>query len=214
MRLNVTALVMKRKITITAVLLLFASSIACTEKSEQKADEQTTEGTAGEQAAAADPVAHGKALVMHGMCHDCHTPKKFTAEGAMEFDWSLTLAGHTEGTKLPPMDKKALQPGYWVLGTPDLTAWVGPWGISYAMNLTPDEQTGLGLWTEDVFIQAMRTGKHMGTGRPILPPMPWNFVGDMSDDELKAIFAYMKSLPPIKNVVPQPVAPPDVANAK
>ncbi len=155
-------------------------------------------------------VARGKALVTHGMCHDCHTPKIFKADGTMEFDWSRTLSGHPEGSKLPAMDKKALTPGYWVMTSPDLTAWVGPWGVSYAMNLTPEAQTGIGLWTDEIFIKAMRTGKHMGDGRPILPPMPWNFVGDMSDDELKSIFAYMKSLPPIKNLVPQPVAPPDV----
>jgi hypothetical protein len=167
-------------------------------------------------ATAADPkqptpdlVAKGKALVMHGMCHDCHTPKTFGPKG-MDFDWSKSLSGFQAGTKLPPMDKRALTPGYWILGNGDLMAWVGPWGISYAANLTPDDQTGIGLWTEDVFIQAMRTGKHMGAGRPILPPMPWNFVADMSDGELKAVFAYLKSLPPIKNVVPQPVAPPDV----
>ena len=164
---------------------------------------------AANEKASPDVIARGKALVTHGMCHDCHTPKTF-GPGGMEFDMSRALSGHPAGSALPAMDKKALQPGYWVLGAPDLTAWVGPWGVSYAINLTPDEQTGIGLWTADVFIKAMRTGKHMGDGRPILPPMPWNFVGDMSDDDLKAIFAYMHSLPPIKNVVPQPVAPPDV----
>ena len=154
-------------------------------------------------------VAKGKSLVMHGMCHDCHTPKTFGPKG-MGFDYSKALSGFPAGAQLPPMDKKALTPGYWVLGSPDLMAWVGPWGISYAANLTPDDQTGTGLWTADVFIKAMRTGKHMGEGRPILPPMPWEFVGAMSDDDLKAVFAYLKSLPPIRNMVPQPVAPPDV----
>jgi hypothetical protein len=159
--------------------------------------------------APADQVAKGKALVMHGMCHDCHTPKTFGPKG-MDFDWSKSLSGYPSAQPTPPVDKKALTPGYWVLGSPDLMAWVGPWGVSYAANLTPDPQTGIGLWTEDVFIKAMRTGKHMGEGRPILPPMPWNFVADMSDDELKSVFAYLKSLPAIKNPVPQPVAPPDV----
>jgi len=164
---------------------------------------------AANEKAAPDLVARGKALVTHGMCHDCHTPKVFSEKG-MGFDWNRELSGFQAGTPMPPMDKKALTPGYWILGTPDLMGWVGPWGISYAANLTPDPQTGIGLWTEDVFIKAMRTGKHMGEGRPILPPMPWEFVKDMSDDELKAIFAYLKSLPPINNAVPQPVAPPDV----
>ncbi len=157
----------------------------------------------------AEMIAKGKDLVMHGMCHDCHTPKTFGPKG-MGFDYSKALSGFQAGTPLPPMDKKALTPGYWVLGSPDLMAWVGPWGVSYSANLTPDDQTGTGLWTPDVFIKAMRSGKHMGEGRPILPPMPWEFVGSMSDDDLNAVFAYMKSLPAIKNVVPQPVAPPDV----
>jgi len=76
--------------------------------------------------------------------------------------------------------------------------------MTYAANLTPDDQTGIGLWTEDVFIQAMRTGKHMGAGRPILPPMPWQNLNTLPDDDLKAIFAYLKSLPPVKNPVPAP----------
>lgn len=168
-----------------------------------------TVARAADPKAPADMVARGKALVTHGMCHDCHTPKIFGPEG-MKMDYSRAMSGHPADVPMPPMDKKALQPGYWILGAPDLTAWVGPWGISYAANLTPDPQVGIGLWTEDVFIKAMRTGKHMGEGRPILPPMPWEFVGDMPDDDLKAIFAYLKSLPPVKNVVPQPVAPPDV----
>jgi cytochrome c553 len=164
---------------------------------------------AGTAKPAPDLVAKGKSLVMHGMCHDCHTPKTFGPKG-MDFDWSKSLSGFPAEEKLPPMDKKALTPGYWVLGSPDLMGWVGPWGVSYAANLTPDPQTGTGLWTPEVFIQAMRTGKHMGAGRPILPPMPWNFISTMSDDDLKAIFAYLHSLPPIKNAVPQPVAPADV----
>ena len=53
-----------------------------------------------------------------------------------------------------------------------VTAWAGPWGVSYAANLTPDKRTGIGAWTADQFIKTMRTGKHLGVGRPVLPPMP------------------------------------------
>ena len=88
-----------------------------------------------------------------------------------------------------------------------ITAFVGPWGVSFASNLTPDKQTGIGLWTENVFIQTMRTGKHMGKGRPILPPMPWFNLAKATDEDLKAMFAFFKSLPPIKNAVPQPIPP-------
>jgi hypothetical protein len=107
-----------------------------------------------------------------------------------------------------------VQPGKWYLATGDLTAWVGPWGISYTANLTPDEPTGIGMWTEEVFIKALRTGKHMGIGRPILPPMPWPDFAKATDEDLKAIFAYLKSLPPIRNQVPDPVPPNQLSSLK
>jgi hypothetical protein len=81
------------------------------------------------------------------------------------------------------------------------TAWSGPWGISYSANLTPDS-SGLGIWTEDMFMQAMRTGKHWGVSRPIMPPMPYEILGKLSDGELKAMYAFLHSIPPVKNVVP------------
>lgn len=154
-------------------------------------------------------IERGKYLVDVVGCHDCHSPKTFTPEGIPHPDMSKALSGYS-GTKLPAVDKSALVPGNWYLMSPDLTAYAGPWGISYAVNITPDDQTGIGLWTEEVFIQAMRTGKHMGNGRQILPPMPWMYYANASDDDLKAIFAYLKSLPPIKNMVPAPVAAADV----
>jgi hypothetical protein len=92
---------------------------------------------------------------------------------------------------------------------PDITAFVGPWGVSYAANLTPDSATGIGAWTEAQFISTMRTGKHLGNGRPILPPMPWDEIRKKTDDDLKAMFAYLKSLPAVNNRVPGPVTPPD-----
>ena len=99
-------------------------------------------------------------------------------------------------------------PDKWaIMASMELTAWTGPWGVSYAANLTPDPATGLGGWTEEMFMKTLRTGKHMGTGRQILPPMPWEMNGKMKDQDLKDVFAYLKSIPPIKNLVPQPVPP-------
>jgi hypothetical protein len=98
-------------------------------------------------------------------------------------------------------------PGDWILFNDHLTAAVGPWGISFAMNLTPDDQTGIGLWTEEIFVNAMRTGKHMGAGRPILPPMPWFNLAEADTEDLRAIYAYLRSLPPIKNQVPSAIPP-------
>ena len=93
---------------------------------------------------------------------------------------------------------------------PDITTFVGPWGISYAANLTPDSASGIGAWSEATFINTIRSGKHLGNGRDILPPMPWPFVSKLTDEDLKSVYAYLMSLPPVSNKVPAPVSPPDV----
>jgi len=151
----------------------------------------------------ADPVARGKYLVTLGGCNDCHTPLKLTDKGPVP-DLARMLSGHPHDTRLPSPD---LKPGPWFVATAGMTAWTGPWGITYAANLTPDNNTGLGIWTEDMFLKAMRTGRHMGAGRPILPPMPWQGVAALNDDDLKAIWAYLRTVPAVRNEVPQPVPP-------
>jgi hypothetical protein len=90
-----------------------------------------------------------------------------------------------------------------------LTAWAGPWGVSFAINLTPDVETGIGEWSEESFIRLARTGKHQGqpNGRDILPPMPWFNMKELTDADLKAMWAYLRSLQPVKNQVPLPVLP-------
>ena len=85
------------------------------------------------------------------------------------------------------------------------TAFAGPWGISYAFNLTPDKNTGIGIWTEDIFIKTIRNGRHWGVARPILPPMPWQNIREMTDEDLRAVFAYLRSIPPVNNKVPDAV---------
>lgn len=151
-------------------------------------------------------------LVIGGLCHDCHTPKKLGPKGP-EPDMSRMLSGHPQDLKVEQLYKPA--PGSpWIIATNEhLTAWSGPWGISFAANLTPDPLTGLrsGVWTEELFIKALRTGRHMGTAREILPPMPWQFIGQLSDDDLKALWAYLGTIPPIKNDVPIPIEPPEAA---
>lgn len=152
------------------------------------------------------PVERGLYLVHVGGCDDCHTPKVFTKAGP-EPDKSRLLSGHPADAKVPPVPPGVIGPDQWgAITTNDLTAWAGPWGVSYAANLTPDA-TGLGSWTPETFIQAIRTGKHAGVGRDILPPMPWMGYALMTDDDLRAVFAYLKSLPPISNIVPAPVPP-------
>ncbi|POY38031.1 diheme cytochrome c-553 [Solitalea longa] len=157
-------------------------------------------------------IERGRYLVTAGSCNDCHSPKIFTEQGPI-VDSTKLLSGHPAGSKLPPIDPKSTSPADWIHMSQDATAFIGPWGLSYAANLTPDETTGLGAWTEEVFIKTLRTGKHLGldTGRPIMPPMPWFFIGKLNDEDLKAVFAYLKSIPAVNNQVPAPVAPPEVA---
>jgi mono/diheme cytochrome c family protein len=162
------------------------------------------------QADSTELVQRGRYLVTYGGCHDCHTPKVFEG-GAPRPDLSRELAGYPADKVLPVVPKDVIGPARWGgLASDDLTAWVGPWGISFAANLTPDEETGLGSWTVDQFKMAMRTGRHKGDGRPILPPMPWYSLAPMTDDDLNAIFAYLQSIPAVKNKVPDPVAPDQV----
>ena len=152
------------------------------------------------------PVARGAYLV-HGMgCADCHTPLKMGAKGP-EPDLSRGLSGHPQGLLLQPPALPAGSPWAWG-GAGTNTAFFGPWGVSYAANLTPDA-TGLAGWTAEQFTQAMRTGKHAGSGRPLMPPMPWPAFGQLNDADLHAMFAYLMAQPAVQNRVPdyQPPAP-------
>ncbi len=155
----------------------------------------------------------GRSIVETSRCHDCHTPKVFGGP-VPELDADRWLAG--QPVEVAVMDSLPaelnLDPGGWGAVTNNhLTAWGGPWGISFAMNLTPDQETGMGTWTEEMFIQSLRTGKHQGTGRNILPPMPWALYGKKTDRELRGMFAYLMSLPPVNNPVPEPAAREDIA---
>jgi len=147
----------------------------------------------------------GEYLVNSMGCGDCHTPMKMGPKGP-EPDMTRMLSGHPKEMMLPASPISG--PGPWVAAvSASFTAWAGPWGVSYTRNLTPDKETGLGDWTELNFIQTIRNGKHQGKGRDLLPPMPWQAFKNLTDDDLKAIFAYLRTIPPIKNAVPEPIPP-------
>jgi hypothetical protein len=147
----------------------------------------------------------GAYLVAITGCNDCHTPWRMGPNGP-EPDAARLLSGHPAGLEMPPV---APPPAPWGwLGSASGTAFAGPWGTSYASNLTPDESTGMGIWTEEMFVRALRTGRHMGQSRTILPPMPWPAYSRMSDADLGSIYAYLRSIPPIHNRVPDALAPP------
>ncbi len=183
----------------TICLVLIISS--CT-SSTQKASEDS----GGKSATADDLVKRGEYLVTIMGCNDCHSPKRMGPNGP-EIIPELMLSGYPSDRPVVKFDTTWTSKGFAIL-YPDLTAAAGPWGVSFAGNLTPD-QTGIGTWTEEQFKIALTQGKFKGIAgsRPLLPPMPWFNFTNMKDDDVKAIFAYLKSLPPVKNVVPAAIPP-------
>ncbi|MBL7900402.1 MAG: diheme cytochrome c-553 [Bacteroidia bacterium] len=181
--------------------LLMMSAQSCTTEvnnSHQKEQAKVEQPSIENQA---DLVKRGEYLVTLSGCNDCHSPKKMNENGMPVPDPELLLSGHLQGMELAPYDKSTVK--NWVLMNMNMTAAIGPWGISYAANITSDS-TGIGLWTEQQFIKAMQEGKYKGIegSRPLLPPMPWPNYAAMSDEDLRAVFAFLQTTKPIKNNVP------------
>lgn len=151
-------------------------------------------------------VKRGSYLITTMGCDDCHSPKQMGPHGPEIID-SLRLSGYPANRPVAKIDTGTMKNG-WVLLGADLTSAAGPWGLSFAANLTSDE-TGIGSWKEDNFRKALTQGKWKGmdNSRMLLPPMPWNNFTHLKDEDLKALFAFLKSTKPVKNVVPAPKAP-------
>jgi mono/diheme cytochrome c family protein len=150
-----------------------------------------------------DMVQRGKYLVdAVGACGHCHTPRT----GA-EYNMAMYLAGHPANEPYPRYNFSMMQQGIFILTSPQMSAFSGPFGTSFASNLTPDKETGLGEWTEKMFINAMRTGHHQGntSNRKIFPPMPTKHYAQMNDADLKAILAYLRTIKSVKNEVNPPL---------
>ncbi len=122
-------------------------------------------------------VERGRYITTISGCNDCHTPG--TLYGAP--DMSRQLSGTEMG-------------------------WSGPWGVTHAQNLTPDNETGIGRWTEQQIVTALRTGMRPD-GTTLMPPMPWPEFGQMTDEDANAVAAFLKSLPPVSHRVPDKLAP-------
>lgn len=150
-------------------------------------------------------VKRGEYLVTTGLCHDCHTPLKMGPNGPAP-DMTRALSGHPQEIEIKAPAKPS---GPWMAAaSATLTAWSGPWGVSFTANLTPDPETGrLRDFTEEQFVATLRSGRHKGMGREILPPMPWPYIGKLTDDDLKAVFAYLRQITPVRNKVPDPIPP-------
>ncbi len=184
-------------ITSTVVVVTTMVIIAC----NQSKAKETKEEKMSQEAL----IKRGEYIVSSSACDDCHTPKKHGPNG-IEFDFDRRFSGHPANEKVGKVDTSVLS-NNWILFGGGLTSAVGPWGLSFAANITSDT-TGIGLWTEQQFFNAIRKGLSKGLegNRALLPPMPWFVYKNFNDDDLRAIFAFLKSTKPVKNVVPQPKA--------
>ncbi len=188
----------KSIVLLSAVAAITVGIVACTSKA----------GTPEEASQTASPdstslVKRGEHLVAAVGCDDCHSPKRMGAHGP-ELIPELRLSGFQQNGAVPPIDTNVVKKG-WVLLSPDLTSAVGPWGQSFAANITGDA-TGIGNWTEENFFTAIRHGKLKGqeSSRDLLPPMPWFAYKNLDDNDLRSIFFYLKTVKPVKNLVPGP----------
>lgn len=190
---------MKNQLNQVLFALSLVTMIACQHSPQENQETSQIKTDTSKQ----ELIKRGKYLTTIGGCNDCHSPKIMTPMGP-DIDTTRTLSGHPQDEKLPanPVNPE------WFMANMDFTAFVGPWGISYAANLTPDD-TGIGNWKFEQFVTALRKGKYKGleSSRNLLPPMPWQMYQHFTDEDLKAVFTYLKSLPPIENHVPAPVSP-------
>ena len=186
--------------TVVATILCLSS---CQQKQESKVEPLKEQPV---HAIEDTSVQRGAYLVTLMDCNTCHTPNDMTERGPQP-DMSRRLSGYPDNRPVPEFDKAIAAKGV-MFYHPDLTAAAGPWGISFAANITPDD-TGIGTWSLEQFERSMRKGKHKGLegSRMLLPPMPWQSYASLTDADLEAIFNYLKSIQPIENVVPGPIAP-------
>jgi hypothetical protein len=196
---------MRSNYLLFSLFLLFIVHTSCKDENKDyaaKTENETKEPTQEER------IMKGEYLVKTIGCDHCHSPKKMTEQGPGP-DFDRWMMGHPADSKLPAIDTSKVGPGNWLLMHGDLTAFVGPWGISYGANLTPHE-TGIGNWSFEQFRKAMTQGKYKGmdNSRPLMPPMPWQSFAELKTDDLQAIYDYLMSIKPIENVVPA-YTPPD-----
>jgi len=188
------------KVTIAMCLLLLISS--CKDDTYKAIDTNVI----SQDASIEEVTSHGKYLVGIMGCNDCHSPK-IMGENGPEIIPELLLSGYPSARPIVNFDSKLIKEGFSMF-YPDATAAAGPWGVTFAGNLTPDE-TGIGNWTEEQFKKALTQGKFKGldNARMLLPPMPWFNFAEMNDADVHAVFTYLRSINPVENRVPAPISP-------
>jgi hypothetical protein len=208
---------MKSKtLQITVVVLsVMATVAACSEAGSADKETKKEDISTIRKKEKDELIARGKYLVTVSGCNDCHSPKIMTPMGPIP-DTTRLMSGYPSEKGIPTLSEALAKDQNWVKMSPDVTAFAGPWGMTFGANLTPDEATGIGNWTEEVFVKTIRTGKHLGQegGRPVMPPMPWYVIAKMTDEDLSSMYQYLMSLPAISNRVPAPIPPNEIKITK
>ncbi len=183
------------------VSVLWVIIVSCNDRQSAETNAETTLDPNAKSV-----IEHGEYLVTIMGCNDCHSPKRMGPNGP-EVIPELRLSGFPSDRPIIKVKDSLINKGF-AMFYPDLTAAVGPWGMSFAGNLTPDP-TGIGNWSEEHFKTALTKGKFKGldNARGLLPPMPVENYKNMKDEDVLAIFQYPKSIEPVRNIVPAPIAP-------
>jgi hypothetical protein len=191
-----------KQFMLMASLCLSAGLMSCGNSNESSNKNEPATATKEAQ------MERGRYLVTVIGCGDCHTPKKMTDKGPVP-DMERFLAGYDASVPLGEYDTALANSGRWAIMKGDLTAAAGPWGVSFAANLTPDA-TGIGDWNYETFRRAIKEGKYKGlpNSRPLLPPMPTPSLAQLEEQDVEAIFEYLKTIKPVENLVPQAILNP------
>lgn len=184
---------------VLAILVLITTILAACEEQSQATYQNNKTTTASDTT-----VERGQYLVTILGCNDCHSPKIMGPQGPQP-DPDRLFSGHPAHERIGKVDTSAVR--NWTLFNFHNTAVVGPWGVSYAANLTSDE-TGIGKWSQQQFLTAMKKGKFKGleNSRPLLPPMPWFNYTNATDEDIIAIYNFLKTTKPVQNMVPAPAS--------
>lgn len=153
-----------------------------------------------------EQINKGETLLLEARCGFCHTPVIETSNGKVS-DTSKRLSGHPSDYKLPEIPRTPVGSQQWLefLTNLESTIWADEDGVVFSANITPDNDTGIGKWTEEMFINTIRTGKHPGWKKDLKKPMPWLEYSKLSNDQLISIYAYLMSIKPVYNKVPEPI---------
>ena len=161
--------------------------------------------SAQDQGDGVDEIEKGRIITEIFGCVDCHSPKIMEGEFLVN-DPDKLFSGHPQDNVLPMFPPDIIGPDKWRgLFTDGMTAWGGPWGISYSANLTPDKKTGIGKLTEENFVSILNIGIHSNMNRKLMQPMPWKEISELEDEDIKAVYKYLRTVKPIKNKVPESV---------